>query len=47
MAILATTEDKIADLDLETLSTQEKNSVIRAIDSLRQTINAFFGQVGQ
>ena len=47
MAALAATEDRIAELNLETLSEPEKSSVTKAVDSLRQTINAFFGQVVQ
>ena len=47
VAALGTMEDKIADLNLETLPAEEKSSVIAAVNSLRQTINAFFGQVGQ
>ena len=46
-AALATTEDKIAELNLEALMAEEKSIVIKAVDSLRQTINAFFGQVAQ
>ena len=47
VAALAATEDRIAELNLETLSEPEKSSVTKAVDSLRQTINAFFGQVVQ
>ena len=46
-ATLATTEDKIAKLNLETIAAEEKSIVIKAVDSLRQTINAFFDQVAQ
>ena len=44
---LAATEGKIAELNLETLSAPEKDIIIKAVDSLRQTINAFFDQVAQ
>ena len=47
VAALATTEDKIANLDLATLSAEEKSSVIAAADSLQQAIHAFFDQVAQ
>ena len=46
-ATLAAAEDKIAGLNLETLSAEGKSSVITAVDSLRQTINAFFDRVAQ
>jgi len=46
-AVLAAAEDKIADLDMATLSAPEKSSVIAAVESLRQTIYAFFDQVAQ
>ena len=47
VAALAKMEDRIAKLDLETLPAEEKSDVIAAVSSLRQTINAFFSQVGQ
>ena len=47
VAALGTTEDKIAALDMATISAPEKSSVIAAVESLRQTIFAFFDQVAQ
>jgi len=47
VAALGTAESKIAGLDMATLSAEEQRSIIAAVDLLRQTINAFFSQVGQ
>jgi len=46
VAALDAAEERISELDLASLSEQENKDVIKAVDSLRQTINAFFGQVG-
>ena len=46
-AALAAAEEKIAGLDMTALSAAEESSVIAAVESLRQTIYAFFDQVAQ
>jgi len=47
VSALAAAEDKMAGFDLETLSAPEKSSVIAAVESLRQTVSAFFDRVAQ
>jgi len=46
-AALAAAEEKMAGLEMEILSAEEKSSVIAAVESLRQTIFAFFDRLAQ
>ncbi|MCX5826685.1 MAG: ParB/RepB/Spo0J family partition protein [Deltaproteobacteria bacterium] len=47
VAALSTAGGKIADLDMGTLSTQDKSGVIEAVESLRHNIDDFFTRVAQ